>query len=162
MSKMRWVRNSGDPENEVPIGLLVMIGLFIALLIGCGFGIGGCIRYASNEKMTGAVITQDNHMEIVKVSPKQDVMTIIRLEADPEIDLGLKTCEDYELILTEKVKITKRYGRSSYQVDGLDSYIKVKRSFVLQIKYKTSYVNTVNKGTDKLLYVKIELESKYK
>lgn len=151
---MRWVRNNEDP-NDVGCAPFVFVGFAILLLIGAGFGIYGCNRYFSNDKVVGTTITQANHFEKVMVKP--EVMTCIRLEADQEQDFGLKTCDDYELVMIQKVQIAKSYGRSWRNVPGVEIYINVKRSFVLQLKYK----DNTDKKEEKLLYVKIERPSKY-
>ena len=150
MSKMRWVRNSGDPENEVPAPFIVFVFVTLVFLVVLAvvFGTYGCNQYRSNHKMTGKVITQSNHLEVVKV--RSDVMTVVRLETPHDAEPHLKTNDDYEVVLVDKIKI-RQYGRSASYVEGVEYYIKVGRPCVLQVKYK-------NNGSDKLLYVKVELE----
>ncbi len=148
----RWVN---DPEHKwVVIQNLgfSFLGLAVVVFLVWGiFGIVGCVRDGRNEQLIQNDIYQSNHKEVVKLKP--DVITCIHLDAkwDQKWDY-FKSCESYELVTIQNIKVAQRYGSN----EAVEIWIKVKQPVTLNFNY-TSY----RKDETIFLYVRLEFrESK--
>jgi len=120
------------------ISLLLLIGIPLALYIN---GLG-------NEKMSVNYVRQDNHTEVVRL--KKEAVTCIRLEAKWDQTWNLKSCDDYELVTIQKVKMPHYMTKKI--VDGVEIWLNVKQPFLLVLSYQDP------DGNDKFLYTKVDFE----
>lgn len=104
------------------------------LLAGCG-----------RPSVTGATLTQDDHMKVVKLGRSNSVV-IIRLKAR-EMPTP-KSCEDYDVLHASDTVIVEKSGRWTERHPGLEVYLNVKRDCVVRWNY------TDERGNDKFLYVR--------
>jgi hypothetical protein len=116
------------------------------LVWAVAFSMLGCGR----EPLPNAVVTQDDHLNVVKLT-KGNPMVVIRVKAAADQTLpDLKSNDDYEVAYVVKTVIEDKNGRWLRTTPGIETYLKVKRNCVVQFTYKD------DKGSPRVLYVKIE------
>jgi len=122
--------------------------LIYAALVCMVLALAGC---SGNDKIPHVTITGADHMSVVKL-PKGSPMVLVRVRAVAEQELPpLKSNDDYDVVHMTKVIIEDRNGRWTNKYPGIEVYLQMKQTCVVQFNFKD------DKGNPRFLYVRVEV-----